>query len=176
VATYFGNVNLFDGTALRTKAGVLVADGHIDWVGRTLGPLAPPPRRTRSTGPARPVAAYAFGKASAVAERARDAFRRSVRAGLTIVCGTDAGTPFNPHGSATREIVRMVEWGLTPLKAMQAATSKARRCEAPRGSDASRRARPPTSCCTTRIRSRRSTPCSRPALVMKAGEAVHGSV
>ena len=35
------------------------------------------------------------------------------------MCGTDAGTPFNPHGSAPLEIERMVEWGLTPLKAMQ---------------------------------------------------------
>jgi len=39
--------------------------------------------------------------------------------------GSDAGTPFNPHGSAPFEIVRMVEWGMTPLRAMQAATSGA---------------------------------------------------
>jgi imidazolonepropionase-like amidohydrolase len=71
------------------------------------------------------VPAYAVEKALALADVARDAFRRSVRAGVRIACGTDAGTPFNPHGNATHEIVRMVEWGLTPLKAMHAATSSA---------------------------------------------------
>jgi imidazolonepropionase-like amidohydrolase len=71
------------------------------------------------------VPAYAVEKATMLAEVARDAFRRSIRAGVPIACGTDAGTPFNPHGNTTREIVRMVEWGLTPLKAMIAATSGA---------------------------------------------------
>ncbi len=42
---------------------------------------------------------------------------------MTHVCGTDAGTPFNPHGNAPRELTYMVEWGMTPLKAMQAGTS-----------------------------------------------------
>ena len=64
-------------------------------------------------------------KATTLVDLARDAFRRSVRAGVRIACGTDAGTPFNPHGNTTHEIVRMVEWGLTPLKAMRAATSVA---------------------------------------------------
>ena len=71
------------------------------------------------------VPAYAVEKALALADLARDAFRRSIRAGVPIACGTDAGTPFNPHGNTTHEIVRMVEWGLTPLKAMRAATSAA---------------------------------------------------
>jgi len=39
--------------------------------------------------------------------------------------GTDAGTPFNPHGNGPLEIVRMVEWGLTPMKALRAATANA---------------------------------------------------
>ena len=31
----------------------------------------------------------------------------------------------NPHGSAPREVMRMVEWGLPALKAVQAATANA---------------------------------------------------
>lgn len=73
------------------------------------------------------VAAYALEKARALVERSREAFRRSLRAGVAIACGTDAGTPFNPHGNTTVEIVRMVEWGMTPLRAMRAATSAAAR-------------------------------------------------
>jgi imidazolonepropionase-like amidohydrolase len=68
---------------------------------------------------------YAVQKGRSIADLARDSFRRAARAGVRHACGTDAGTPFNPHGGAPVEIVRMVEWGLTPLKAMQAATSNA---------------------------------------------------
>jgi imidazolonepropionase-like amidohydrolase len=66
---------------------------------------------------------YAVKKAEALEAEARDGFRRAVREGVRQVCGTDAGTPFNPHGSAPRELVWMVEWGMTSLKAMQAATA-----------------------------------------------------
>lgn len=71
------------------------------------------------------VPAYAVEKATALLDRAREALRRSVRAGVRIACGTDAGTPFNPHGSAPLEIVRMVEWGLPAPAALRAATSVA---------------------------------------------------
>jgi imidazolonepropionase-like amidohydrolase len=71
------------------------------------------------------VPAYVAEKAAAITDSAREAFRRSVRLGVRVACGTDAGTPFNPHGSAPLEIVRMVEWGMTPLQAMRAATSSA---------------------------------------------------
>jgi imidazolonepropionase-like amidohydrolase len=71
------------------------------------------------------VPAYALEKANALADLAREAFVRSIRAGVRIACGTDAGTPFNPHGNTVVEIVRMAEWGLSPLRAMRAATSDA---------------------------------------------------
>jgi imidazolonepropionase-like amidohydrolase len=71
------------------------------------------------------VPAYAVEKGRQMAEWAKDSFRRTVRSGVRIACGTDAGTPFNPHGNAPREVVHLVEWGLTPLKALQAATSNA---------------------------------------------------
>lgn len=71
------------------------------------------------------VPAYALEKATALVEISREAFRRSIRAGVPIACGTDAGTPFNPHGNTPHEIVRMVEWGLTPLRALRAATTDA---------------------------------------------------
>ncbi len=66
---------------------------------------------------------YAVSKARALEAEGQDSFRRAVRAGVRHVCGTDAGTPFNPHGSAPQELIYMVRWGMTPLKAMQAATA-----------------------------------------------------
>jgi imidazolonepropionase-like amidohydrolase len=71
------------------------------------------------------VPAYAVEKATALLDSAREALRRSIRAGVRIACGTDAGTPFNPHGSAPLEIVRMVEWGVPVAVALRAATSVA---------------------------------------------------
>jgi imidazolonepropionase-like amidohydrolase len=68
---------------------------------------------------------YAVDKGRTVLSWARDSFRRAVREGVRFAAGTDAGTPFNPHGSLPLEIERMVDWGLTPLKSLQAATSNA---------------------------------------------------
>jgi imidazolonepropionase-like amidohydrolase len=69
------------------------------------------------------VSAYAVEKAAQLDETARASHVRAVRAGVRHVCGTDAGTPFNPHGNGPQEIVYMVEWGMSPLMAMRAATS-----------------------------------------------------
>jgi imidazolonepropionase-like amidohydrolase len=69
------------------------------------------------------VADYAVRKARELEGVSRDAHRRAVRAGIRHVCGTDAGTPFNPHGNAPNELVAMVAWGMTSLAAMRAATS-----------------------------------------------------
>jgi imidazolonepropionase-like amidohydrolase len=68
---------------------------------------------------------YAVEKGRQIIDMARDAFGRTIRAGVRHACGTDAGTPHNPHGGAPREVIRMVEWGLTPLKALRAATANA---------------------------------------------------
>jgi imidazolonepropionase-like amidohydrolase len=71
------------------------------------------------------VAAYAVEKGKQIEQEARETFRDGVDLGVPYACGTDAGTPFNPHGNAPMEIVRMVEWGLDPLEALRAATSNA---------------------------------------------------
>ena len=65
---------------------------------------------------------YAKDKATALVDDARAGHRTALRAKVRHVCSTDAGTPFNPHGNAPNELVRMVEWGMRPLDAMIAAT------------------------------------------------------
>jgi imidazolonepropionase-like amidohydrolase len=69
------------------------------------------------------VPAYAVEKATTLLEESRRSHARAVRAGVRHVCGTDAGTPFNPHGNSPRELAYMVEWGMAPIEAMRAATS-----------------------------------------------------
>ncbi len=55
----------------------------------------------------------------------RDNFRRAHEAGVDIVFGTDAG--IYPHGMAGMQFAFMVEYGMTPMEAIQAATSVAAR-------------------------------------------------
>lgn len=53
----------------------------------------------------------------------RENFRRAAKAGVKIAFGTDAGV--YPHGWNARQFAKMVEWGLTPLQAIQSATINA---------------------------------------------------
>lgn len=48
--------------------------------------------------------------------------RLAVKRGARIAAGTDAGTPFNPHGSLADEIKALTEVGLSPGAALAAAT------------------------------------------------------
>jgi imidazolonepropionase-like amidohydrolase len=50
----------------------------------------------------------------------RENFRKAVQAGVKIAFGTDAGV--YPHGWNARQFAKMVEWGMTPMAAIQAAT------------------------------------------------------
>jgi imidazolonepropionase-like amidohydrolase len=58
-----------------------------------------------------------------VAQIQRDNFRAAHRAGVRMVFGSDAGVM--PHGTAGGQFRTMVEYGMTPLQAIQAATVNA---------------------------------------------------
>jgi imidazolonepropionase-like amidohydrolase len=58
-----------------------------------------------------------------VAQIQRDNLRRAVRAGVRMVFGSDAGVM--PHGTAGGQFRYMVEYGMTPIQAIQAATTNA---------------------------------------------------
>ena len=58
-----------------------------------------------------------------VAQIQRDNFRRAVAAGVRMVFGSDAGVM--PHETAPGQFRYMVEYGMTPLQAIQAATRNA---------------------------------------------------
>jgi imidazolonepropionase-like amidohydrolase len=53
----------------------------------------------------------------------RENFRRAVQAGVKMAYGTDAGV--YPHGWNAKQFAKMVEWGMTPMQAIQAATVNA---------------------------------------------------
>ena len=53
----------------------------------------------------------------------RSNFQKAVEAGATIVYGTDAGV--YPHGQNAKQLSRMTRFGMTPLQALQSATTVA---------------------------------------------------
>ena len=53
----------------------------------------------------------------------RQTFRAAHAAGVKMLFGTDAGV--YPHGTNARQFAKMVEWGMTPMEAIQAATRNA---------------------------------------------------
>lgn len=62
-------------------------------------------------------------KEKLVGRTQRENFRKAVRAGARMGFGTDAGV--YPHGDNRKQFPKMVEWGMTPMQALRAATSDA---------------------------------------------------
>ena len=62
-------------------------------------------------------------KEASVGRLQRESFRRAVQAGVKMAFGTDAGV--YPHGWNGRQFAKMVEWGMTPMQAIQSATTSA---------------------------------------------------
>ena len=56
-------------------------------------------------------------------EAQRENFRKAVKAGVKLAFGTDAGVC--PYGTSAKQFAFMVKYGMTPMQAIQAATSAA---------------------------------------------------
>jgi imidazolonepropionase-like amidohydrolase len=55
-----------------------------------------------------------------IGRKQRETFRAATQAGVKMIFGTDAGV--YPHGTNAKQFVTMVAWGMTPMRAIQAAT------------------------------------------------------
>jgi imidazolonepropionase-like amidohydrolase len=62
-------------------------------------------------------------KERTVGRTQRENFRKAVQAGVKMAYGTDAGV--YPHGWNAKQFAKMVEWGMTPMQTIQAATVNA---------------------------------------------------
>jgi imidazolonepropionase-like amidohydrolase len=62
-------------------------------------------------------------KERVVGLKQRQTFQAAVKAGVKMIFGTDAGV--YPNGLNARQFVTMVQWGMTPMQAIQAATVNA---------------------------------------------------
>jgi imidazolonepropionase-like amidohydrolase len=64
-----------------------------------------------------------LAKEKIIGRAQRETFRAAHAAGVKMLFGTDAGV--YPHGDNAKQFAKMVEWGMTPVEAIRAATSDA---------------------------------------------------
>jgi len=64
-----------------------------------------------------------MAKERVVGRTQRENFRKAAQAGVKLAFGTDAGV--YPHGTNAKQFAKEVEWGLTPMQAIQTATVNA---------------------------------------------------
>ncbi len=76
-----------------------------------------------ATGTANGTEQESLDKEKAIGLKQRQTFQRAVRAGVPMIFSSDAGV--YPHGDNGRQFAKMVEWGMTPLQAIRAATASA---------------------------------------------------
>jgi imidazolonepropionase-like amidohydrolase len=76
-----------------------------------------------ATGTSNGTDQQSLDKEKLVGLKQRQTFQRAVRAGVKMIFGTDAGV--YPHGDNAKQFAKMVQWGMTPLQAIQAATINA---------------------------------------------------
>ncbi|MGI4878308.1 MAG: amidohydrolase family protein [Janthinobacterium lividum] len=76
-----------------------------------------------ATGTANGTSQESLDKEKTIGLKQRQTFQRAVRAGVRMGFATDAGV--YPHGTNARQFATMVQWGMTPLQAIRAATTTA---------------------------------------------------
>ncbi len=76
-----------------------------------------------ATGTSNGTEQESIDKEKMIGLKQRQTFQRAVRAGVPMLFGTDAGV--YPHGQNARQFAKEVEWGMTPLQAIQSATVSA---------------------------------------------------
>ena len=69
------------------------------------------------------VFAESLAKEKAIGRKQRETFRAAHAAGVKMLFGTDGGV--YPNGNNALQFATMVEWGMTPIEAIQAATKNA---------------------------------------------------
>ena len=108
------------GTFMDREAAEMMAERGTYWV-----PTASALRGIVDNGVEAGIPEDAVAKAEDAANRFDDAWDHALDAGVSIAMGTDAGTPFNFFADIPQEMAYMVDYGLSPERALEAATVNA---------------------------------------------------
>jgi imidazolonepropionase-like amidohydrolase len=115
-----GITSVEHGTFMDREAAEMMADRGTYWV-----PTASALRGIVDNGVEAGIPEDAVEKAEDAAGRFDDAWDHALDAGVPIAMGTDAGTPFNFFEDIPQELAYMVDYGLSPEAALEAATVNA---------------------------------------------------
>ena len=115
-----GITSVEHGTFMDREAAEMMAERGTYWV-----PTASALHGIVENGIDAGIPADAVAKAEDAAERFEEAWEHALDADVPIAMGTDAGTPFNYFGDISAELSLMVEYGLSPPDALEAATVNA---------------------------------------------------
>ncbi len=108
------------GTFMDREAAEMMADRGTYWV-----PTAKASYGIVENGTEAGIPEYAVKKGEDAIDSVADAFEYAIDADVPIAMGTDAGTPFNFHADIPEELELMVEYGMSPEAALEAATVNA---------------------------------------------------
>ena len=116
-ATRAGITSIEHGTFMDAEAAELMAEKGTYWV-----PTASALAGIVDHGTEAGIPESAVAKAEDAGDHFVEAWEHALDADVTIAMGTDAGTPFNFFENIPEEMERMVEYGLSPEDALEAAT------------------------------------------------------
>lgn len=93
--------------------------------GTTLIPTCAPSHHMTTKGLAGGLARETYEKAIRCMEAKQTSFSLAMKSNIPMAAGSDAGTPFNNHGSNLMELALMVRRGMPPIQALMSGTSVA---------------------------------------------------
>lgn len=114
-----GGIDTIEHASLIDDEGIRLAKEHGTWLSMDIFNTD----YTQAEGKKNGVLEDNLRKDREVAQIQRDNFRKAHAAGVKLVFGTDAGVM--PHGTAGGQFRVMVQYGMTPMEAIQAATREA---------------------------------------------------
>ena len=118
-ASIDNGVDTIEHASLATDATIAAAKAHGTWFDMDIYN----DDYILATGTSNGTSQESIDKEKAIGLKQRQTFQRAVRAGVKMLFGTDAGV--YPHGQNARQFAKEVEWGMTPLQAVQSATLSA---------------------------------------------------
>jgi len=118
-AAILGGIDTIEHASLIDDEGIRLAKERGAWLSMDIYNTD----YTQAEGAKNGVLADNLRKDREVAQIQRDNFRKAVKAGVKMVFGSDAGVM--PHGTAGGQFRVMVQYGMTPMEAIQAATRNA---------------------------------------------------
>jgi imidazolonepropionase-like amidohydrolase len=118
-AAILAGIDTIEHASLASDATIQLAKQHGTWFDMDIYNVD----YILATGTANGTEQESLDKERMIGLKQRQTFQRATRAGVKMLFGTDAGV--YPHGDNGKQFAKMVQWGMTPIQAIRAATTSA---------------------------------------------------